>query len=83
MVLFSQKCRCKFCKIRLEFPDFDHIDGNSSNNDVSNCVALCPNCHRKRHRKKKVDQRKMKNKWLSFINKIIKRMPWIDQYHSI
>ncbi len=29
LVLFSQKCRCKFCKIRLEFPDFDHIDGNS------------------------------------------------------
>jgi len=48
LVLFSQKFRWKFCKIMLEFPEFDHIDGNSSNNDISNYQALCPNCHTKK-----------------------------------
>jgi 5-methylcytosine-specific restriction endonuclease McrA len=30
--------------------DYDHIDGNRSNNDPSNCQALCPNCHAKKTR---------------------------------
>ena len=33
--------------------DFDHIDGDSSNNSLSNCQALCPNCHAKKTRKTK------------------------------
>jgi len=52
MTLIKQNFRCASCKNRLEFPDFDHIDGNSSNNDISNCKALCPNCHARKTRKK-------------------------------
>jgi len=51
MTLIKQNFRCASCKNRLESPDFDHIDGNSSNNDISNCQALCPNCHAKKTRK--------------------------------
>ena len=51
-VLIQQNFVCKSCKNTLEFPQFDHIDGNSSNNDISNCQALCPNCHAKKTRKK-------------------------------
>ena len=44
-VLLNQRHRCASCKSILTTLDFDHIDGNKSNNDVSNCQALCPNCH--------------------------------------
>jgi predicted restriction endonuclease len=50
-VLIAQKFRCMLCGIQLEIVDFDHIDGNSSNNSISNCQALCPNCHAKKTRK--------------------------------
>jgi len=50
-VLIKQNFQCDSCKNRLEIIDFDHIDGNSSNNDISNCQALCPNCHAKKTRK--------------------------------
>jgi len=26
--------------------DVDHIDGNKKNNDISNLMTLCANCHR-------------------------------------
>ena len=38
-VLIQQNFICNWCKTVLEFPQFDHIDGNSSNNDISNCHA--------------------------------------------
>lgn len=25
--------------------DLEHIDGNTKNNDISNLILLCPNCH--------------------------------------
>ena len=28
--------------------DYDHIDGNRSNNHARNCQASCPNCHAKK-----------------------------------
>jgi hypothetical protein len=28
--------------------DYDHKDGNRSNNHARNCQALCPNCHAKK-----------------------------------
>ena len=30
-------------------PHIHHIDGNNSHNNLSNLVALCPNCHRQAH----------------------------------
>jgi len=52
LVLKAQNLKCKLCKNILEIADFDHIDGNKSNNEFSNCQALCPNCHAKKTRKR-------------------------------
>jgi hypothetical protein len=49
-VLKDQKYRCAICKTSGGVWDYDHIDGNRSNNDTSNCQALCPNCHAKKTR---------------------------------
>jgi len=50
-VLVMQGFRCSNCKNDLTVVDFHHIDGNRSNNNISNCVAFCPNCHAKLTRK--------------------------------
>jgi len=52
-VLVSQNHRCNKCGRVLSEVNFDHIDGNRSNNVIWNCQALCPNCHAKKTRKKK------------------------------
>jgi hypothetical protein len=52
-VLKAQKNKCKKCKCKLEEVDFDHIDGNRANNSISNCQALCLDCHRKKNRNHK------------------------------
>jgi hypothetical protein len=49
-VLKDQNYKCAICKRSTEVWDYDHIDGNRSNNDISNCQALCPNCHAKKTR---------------------------------
>jgi len=51
IILTIQGYRCKKCNSILIYPNFDHTDGNRSNNDISNCQALCPNCHAKKTRK--------------------------------
>ena len=51
-VLRNQNHCCYDCGNRLETVDFNHIDGNRSNNHITNCQALCPNCHAKRTRMK-------------------------------
>lgn len=38
--------RCGFVPEDLCQIDFDHIDGNHKNNDISNIQPLCSNCHR-------------------------------------
>jgi len=48
-----QKNKCKKCKNKLKECDFDHMDGDSTNNSLSNCQALCPNCHAEKSRRKK------------------------------
>jgi len=53
ITLNRQNGRCIRCGDLLEFPEFHHKDGNRSNNDASNCEALCPNCHAKKTRKRK------------------------------
>ena len=52
VTLIKQQNRCEMCGGTLEFPEFDHIDGRSSNNSPSNCQALCPNCHARKTRGK-------------------------------
>ena len=47
-VLKRQDNNCNKCGKLLDTRDFDHIDGNNSNNSINNCQALCPTCHRKK-----------------------------------
>jgi|GEM_PF-2701833 len=57
-VLKNQDRNCMDCGEKLDEIDYDHIDGNSSNNSLENCQALCPNCHAKKTRKTR--QKKLK-----------------------
>ena len=50
-VLALQFYRCNYCNRVLDVVNFDHIDGDKSNNSFFNCQALCPNCHAKKTRK--------------------------------
>ena len=52
LVLKKQRNLCADCGLNYPKLKFHHIDGNRSNNDISNCVALCPNCHDLRDRRK-------------------------------
>ena len=38
--------RCGFVPVDMCQLDVDHIDGNKDNNDPSNYLTLCANCHR-------------------------------------
>ncbi|HEX6672150.1 MAG TPA: HNH endonuclease signature motif containing protein [Nitrososphaeraceae archaeon] len=49
-VIIDQKYKCAICKKSIGVWDYDHKDGNRSNNKISNCQALCPNCHAKKTR---------------------------------
>jgi hypothetical protein len=44
-ILRKQNHKCAHCKRILNVVDWDHKNGNRSNNTESNCQALCPNCH--------------------------------------
>jgi hypothetical protein len=46
----KQRYKCAICKKSAGIWDYDHIDGNRSNNNSRNCQALCPNCHAKKTR---------------------------------
>jgi len=50
MTLIKQDFCCKDCKKYSEVLEFHHKNGDRSDNRPSNCEALCPTCHRKRHR---------------------------------
>ena len=44
-----KKDRCEKCGFIPEHPcqlDVDHIDGNKQNDDITNLMTLCANCHR-------------------------------------
>jgi len=67
-VLKMQNNRCKVCGKKLHVKDFDHIDGDSLNDSLENCQALCLDCHRKKT--KNIKQRKFKlSKALRFLRK--------------
>jgi 5-methylcytosine-specific restriction endonuclease McrA len=43
------KSQCEKCNYKPEVAgvlDIDHIDGNHTNDDASNLMTLCSNCHR-------------------------------------
>jgi hypothetical protein len=44
-ILRKQDHKCAHCKRILNVVDWDHKNGDRSNNNESNCQALCPNCH--------------------------------------
>jgi hypothetical protein len=48
--ILKQYYKCAICKRNTGVWDYDHIDGNRSNNHSRNCQALCPNCHAKKTR---------------------------------
>ena len=48
VILLRQNSRCNNCGMILDVYDIDHIDGNNWNDDISNCQALCPTCHRRK-----------------------------------
>ncbi len=49
-VLKDQNYKCASCKRNTGIWDYDHKNGDRSNNKKSNCQALCPNCHAKKTR---------------------------------
>lgn len=50
-VIHNQKNRCAICKRKLGpyGSNFDHVNGDRSDNRFSNCKALCIPCHRRKH----------------------------------
>jgi flagellar biogenesis protein FliO len=48
--LSEQNYKCAICKRSAGVWDYDHIDGNRSNNKSRNLQVLCPNCHAKKSR---------------------------------
>jgi len=52
-VLRKQDHKCAHCRKLLNVVDYDHKNGNRSDNRESNCQALCPNCHAIKTRREK------------------------------
>jgi len=51
LALIRQNYRCAKCCTRLKYRDFHHKK-SKSDNDISNCEALCLDCHAEKTRKK-------------------------------
>jgi hypothetical protein len=49
-ILKNQNYKCAICKRNIEVWDYDHKNGDRSNNKIVNCQALCLNCHAKKTR---------------------------------
>ena len=50
--LQNQDGKCNMCNMSLSkyVIEYDHIDNDKTNNQLSNCQALCINCHSKKMR---------------------------------
>lgn len=53
-----QDHRCAKCGKILNIVEYDHKDGDRTNNHVSNCQALCPTCHGIKSVKNQIRSRK-------------------------
>ena len=54
IALLAQRNLCANCGTWLDVADFDHTNGDRSDNHWTNCRALCPNCHAKKTRRKRL-----------------------------
>jgi hypothetical protein len=59
----KQHHKCAICQRHTSIWDFDHKDGNRSNNNPSNCQALCPTCHAKKTRGLLKQEKKFHLSW--------------------
>lgn len=63
--LHDQNYKCAICNKSAGVWDYDHIDGNRSNNKSRNLQVLCPNCHAKKSRGLlKQEKRSSFSRWL-------------------
>lgn len=63
--LHEQNYKCIICKRSAGVWDYDHIDGDRSNNNPRNLQALCPTCHAKKSRGLlKQEKRSSFSRWL-------------------
>ena len=51
--LQNQDDKCNMCNMSLNkyVIEYDHIDNDKTNNQLSNCQALCINCHSEKNRR--------------------------------
>ena len=82
-ILGNQDYKCRLCHTRFSknvHPQFDHIDGDHSNNSVENGQAICSNCHDAKSRKEN-QKRSVEKKNIGFVKRcpLCKHKPrWKD-----
>ena len=70
-ILGNQDYKCRLCHTRFSknvHPQFDHIDGDHSNNSVENGQAICSNCHDAKSRKES-QERSIFEKDIGFVKR--------------
>ena len=70
-ILANQDYKCSLCSTRFGkniHPQYDHINGDHSDNRIENGQAICPNCHDAKSRKENV-QRSIKEKDINFVKR--------------
>ena len=68
-ILANQGYECRLCHTKFAknvHPQYDHIDGDHSNNSIENGQAICSNCHDAKSRKES-QKRSIKEKDISFV----------------
>jgi len=71
--LENQGGKCRGCGIQFfgknkVRPEYDHIDGDHSNNNTKNCQAICSNCHSNKSRDENV-KRSISQKDIGFVKR--------------
>jgi len=68
-ILGNQDYKCRLCHTRFAknvHPQFDHIDGDHTDNRTENGQVICSNCHDAKSRKENV-KRSVKEKNINFV----------------